>query len=116
MIQAERDAATPYRGALRMRRLFPTARLVVDGGGNHGVSLAGQRVRGPAPGRLPARRHGARAPASGRPDAAARALPAPGASADGPEGGGTAGPGLVSGRLSRALWRFLPNSVVGRVG
>ncbi|WP_310737935.1 alpha/beta hydrolase [Microbispora sp. H10949] len=41
LIQAQRDAATPYEGALRMRRRFPTARLVTSGGGNHGVSLAG---------------------------------------------------------------------------
>ncbi|MFC0861395.1 alpha/beta hydrolase [Sphaerimonospora cavernae] len=42
LIQAERDAATPYAGALRMRGRFPTARLLTEvGGGNHGVSLAG---------------------------------------------------------------------------
>lgn len=41
LIQAERDAATPYAGALRMRSLFPTSRLLVSHGGNHGVSLAG---------------------------------------------------------------------------
>ncbi|MFI7032504.1 alpha/beta hydrolase [Microbispora rosea] len=41
LIQAERDAATPYEGAVRMRGLFPTARLLTSGGGNHGVSLAG---------------------------------------------------------------------------
>ncbi|GII89792.1 alpha/beta hydrolase [Sinosporangium siamense] len=41
MIQARRDAATPYPGALRMRTIFPSARLLVVGGGNHGVSLAG---------------------------------------------------------------------------
>jgi pimeloyl-ACP methyl ester carboxylesterase len=41
MIQAVHDAATPYAGALRMARRFPTARLVTEGGGNHGVSLAG---------------------------------------------------------------------------
>jgi pimeloyl-ACP methyl ester carboxylesterase len=40
-IQARRDAATPYRGALRMRELFPGARLLTVGGGNHGVSLNG---------------------------------------------------------------------------
>ncbi|QYC39499.1 Tripeptidyl aminopeptidase precursor [Nonomuraea coxensis DSM 45129] len=43
MLQARDDAATPYAGALRMRRLFPTARLVMDKGGNHGVSLAGNQ-------------------------------------------------------------------------
>ncbi|MEW9532326.1 alpha/beta hydrolase [Microbispora sp. NPDC049125] len=41
LIQAERDAATPYVGALHLRRLFPTARMISEGGGNHGVSLAG---------------------------------------------------------------------------
>ncbi|GGM67828.1 peptidase [Thermopolyspora flexuosa] len=41
MLQSRRDAATPYQGALRMRRLFPTARLVTVGGGNHGVTLSG---------------------------------------------------------------------------
>ncbi|MCK2219508.1 alpha/beta hydrolase [Actinomadura sp. ATCC 31491] len=43
MLQSRDDAATPYQGALRMRRLFPTARMVVDQGGNHGVSLAGNQ-------------------------------------------------------------------------
>ncbi|SEL62941.1 alpha/beta hydrolase [Nonomuraea pusilla] len=43
MIQSRRDAATPYEGALTMRRLFPKARMVVEEGGNHGVSLAGNR-------------------------------------------------------------------------
>lgn len=41
LIQAKGDAATPYPGALEMRGRFPTARLIVDVGGNHGVSLAG---------------------------------------------------------------------------
>ncbi len=41
MIQSRRDAATPYPGALNMRNLFPSARMLVAGGGNHGVSLAG---------------------------------------------------------------------------
>ncbi|MFD0659165.1 alpha/beta hydrolase [Thermocatellispora tengchongensis] len=41
MLQSRRDAATPYEGALRMRRLFPNARMVVEPGGNHGVSLGG---------------------------------------------------------------------------
>ncbi|MEV5558765.1 alpha/beta hydrolase [Nonomuraea wenchangensis] len=43
MLQARDDAPTPYDGALRMRRLFPTARMVVDQGGNHGVALAGNQ-------------------------------------------------------------------------
>ncbi|MFI6790141.1 alpha/beta hydrolase [Nonomuraea sp. NPDC050383] len=41
MIQSRGDAATPYSGALGMLRRFPTARMVVEGGGNHGISLAG---------------------------------------------------------------------------
>ncbi|WP_246148974.1 alpha/beta hydrolase [Nonomuraea turkmeniaca] len=43
MLQSRSDAATPYEGALRMRKLFPSARMVVDKGGNHGVSLAGNQ-------------------------------------------------------------------------
>ncbi|WP_239103316.1 alpha/beta hydrolase [Microbispora corallina] len=41
LIQAEHDAATPYAGAVHLRRRFPTASLVTEGGGNHGVSLSG---------------------------------------------------------------------------
>ncbi|MEU7862627.1 alpha/beta hydrolase [Nonomuraea sp. NPDC049141] len=43
MIQSKDDAATPYQGALNMRKLFPSARMVVDAGGNHGASLAGNQ-------------------------------------------------------------------------
>jgi pimeloyl-ACP methyl ester carboxylesterase len=43
LVQAERDAATPYAGAVRMRKLFDSARLLVVPTGNHGVSLAGNR-------------------------------------------------------------------------
>ncbi|MGI5283154.1 alpha/beta hydrolase [Nonomuraea polychroma] len=43
MLQSRGDAATPYEGALRMRARFPTARMVVDKGGNHGASLAGNQ-------------------------------------------------------------------------
>lgn len=43
MIQSKGDAATPYEGAVYTRGLFPTARMVVESGGNHGVSLAGNR-------------------------------------------------------------------------
>ncbi|MEW9547719.1 alpha/beta hydrolase [Nonomuraea sp. NPDC050783] len=43
MLQSRDDAATPYEGALRMRRLFPQARMVVDQGGNHGVALGGNQ-------------------------------------------------------------------------
>ncbi|MGC5016100.1 alpha/beta hydrolase [Streptosporangium sp. DT93] len=41
LIQGERDAATPYEGALRMRDLMPTSRLLVVPGGNHGVAFSG---------------------------------------------------------------------------
>ncbi|MET8155273.1 alpha/beta hydrolase [Sphaerisporangium sp. NPDC005289] len=39
LVQSRHDAATPYAGAVRVRERFPTARLLVEGGGNHGVSL-----------------------------------------------------------------------------
>ncbi|GAA2805628.1 hypothetical protein GCM10020219_091680 [Nonomuraea dietziae] len=41
MIQSRRDAATPYEGAVNMRGLFPSARMLVVPGGNHGVALGG---------------------------------------------------------------------------
>ncbi|MEV8632932.1 alpha/beta hydrolase [Streptosporangium sp. NPDC051023] len=41
LIQSERDAATPYPGAMRMRGLFGGARLLAVTGGNHGVALGG---------------------------------------------------------------------------
>ncbi|MEV4747007.1 alpha/beta hydrolase [Streptosporangium sp. NPDC049248] len=41
LIQGERDAATPYAGALRMRTLLRGSRLLVVPGGNHGISLNG---------------------------------------------------------------------------
>jgi pimeloyl-ACP methyl ester carboxylesterase len=41
MLQGTLDAATPYAGAQAAHRLLPTARMVVvQGGGNHGQSLA----------------------------------------------------------------------------
>ena len=41
LLQGTLDAATPYPGALVVRRLLPTSRLVVTlGSGNHGQSLA----------------------------------------------------------------------------
>ncbi|MFB4299956.1 alpha/beta hydrolase [Actinomadura sp. NTSP31] len=44
LVQATEDAATPYPGALETHRLFPTSRLLAQvGGGNHGVSLSGDR-------------------------------------------------------------------------
>ncbi|MDF5753952.1 alpha/beta hydrolase [Spongiactinospora sp. TRM90649] len=41
MLQTRNDAATPYAGALRMRRALGTAGMVLAGGGNHGAGLAG---------------------------------------------------------------------------
>ncbi|RCG32452.1 alpha/beta hydrolase [Sphaerisporangium album] len=41
LVQSRHDAATPYAGALRVRARFPSARLLQEGGGNHGVSLGG---------------------------------------------------------------------------
>ncbi|MFI6483960.1 alpha/beta hydrolase [Nonomuraea sp. NPDC050663] len=41
MLQSRLDAATPYNGAVNLAKLLPTAHMVVDPGGNHGVSLAG---------------------------------------------------------------------------
>ncbi|GAA0577126.1 alpha/beta hydrolase [Actinomadura livida] len=76
LIQATEDAATPYGGALETHRRFPTSRLLVQaGGGNHGVTLGGDRcVDGAvaayfAGGDLPASRPG--------PDASCEAGPAP---------------------------------------
>jgi pimeloyl-ACP methyl ester carboxylesterase len=41
MLQGTLDAATPYPGALVAHRLLPSSRMVVvEGGGNHGQSLA----------------------------------------------------------------------------
>jgi pimeloyl-ACP methyl ester carboxylesterase len=41
MLQGTLDAATPYAGAQNAHKLLPTARMVVvQGGGNHGQSLA----------------------------------------------------------------------------
>ncbi|HLV73785.1 alpha/beta hydrolase family protein [Actinomadura hallensis] len=44
LVHATEDAATPYAGALEVHRRFPSSRLLVQaGGGNHGVSLSGDR-------------------------------------------------------------------------
>ncbi|GAA2389492.1 alpha/beta hydrolase [Nonomuraea africana] len=43
IIQTRRDAATPYEGAVNMRRHFPSARMLVVSGGGHGVALAGNK-------------------------------------------------------------------------
>lgn len=42
MISETRDAATPFSGALKMRRLFPTASLIAGANGTtHAGSLSG---------------------------------------------------------------------------
>jgi pimeloyl-ACP methyl ester carboxylesterase len=42
LVQASKDAATPYPGALETHRRFPTSRLLVQAGGrDHGVALSG---------------------------------------------------------------------------
>ncbi|MQA85529.1 MAG: alpha/beta fold hydrolase [Streptosporangiales bacterium] len=76
LLQATKDAATPYGGAQTMHRLLDSSRLVVeDGGGNHGISLAGNEcvdghlARYLRDGTLPADRLG--------PDATCEPLPAP---------------------------------------
>ncbi|MEU6712771.1 alpha/beta hydrolase [Nonomuraea sp. NPDC046802] len=43
LLQSRSDAATPYKGALEMRRHLPGTRMVIDPGGNHGVSLGGNQ-------------------------------------------------------------------------
>lgn len=43
IVQSERDAATPYAGATKMRGLFGGARLLAVTGGNHGVAFGGNR-------------------------------------------------------------------------
>jgi len=78
MIQGTLDAATPYAGAQAAHRLLPTAKMVVvQGGGNHGQSLAyppnncvnGYLNRYLASGSLPT--------APGQVNATCAALPAP---------------------------------------
>lgn len=80
LVQASKDAATPYPGALETHRSLPTSRLLVQAGGrNHGVALSGDDCVDKAVaaylgnGRLPASRPG--------PDAKcqAPAVPEPGA-------------------------------------
>ncbi|PZG33510.1 peptidase [Spongiactinospora gelatinilytica] len=76
MLQTRHDAATPYAGALRLRRALGTASMVVEGGGNHGAGLAGNAcvdrhlVAYLREGTLPARRGAgpdARCPANAAP-------------------------------------------------
>ncbi|MFF8726378.1 alpha/beta hydrolase [Streptomyces sp. NPDC015171] len=44
LFQATEDAATPYAGGARAHRLLARSSLVVeDGGGNHGITLSGNR-------------------------------------------------------------------------
>ncbi|RKS74974.1 alpha/beta hydrolase family protein [Actinomadura pelletieri DSM 43383] len=76
LVQASRDAATPYRGAVETHRRFPTSRLLVQvDGHNHGVALSGDRCVDRAvaayfgDGTVPASRPG--------PDAECAAGPAP---------------------------------------
>ncbi len=78
MLQGTLDAATPYAGAQAAHRQLPTARMVVvEGGGNHGQSLAyppnncvnGYLDRYLATGALPSR--------PGQVNATCPALPAP---------------------------------------
>ncbi|TDD92619.1 alpha/beta hydrolase [Actinomadura rubrisoli] len=66
LVQGTEDAATPYAGALETHRRFPRSRLLVEtGGGNHGVSLTGDKcvdaavARYLGTGGLPAGRPGA---------------------------------------------------------
>ncbi|HEX2312675.1 MAG TPA: alpha/beta hydrolase [Thermomonospora sp.] len=88
LVQATEDAATPYPGALEMHGLFPGSRLVVQrGGGNHGVSLAGDKCVDDAvlaylrDGVLPTDQHG--------PDVVCQAPPPPRPTAgNGPKKGG----------------------------
>lgn len=113
MVQSLRDAATPYRGALRMRQIFRSARMVGETGGRHGVSLGGNPcvdrhvVAYLRDGTLPdrARRSGAdamcRRSLVPRPDAA-RSAPRPGVT-----------PGTKAG-TSRGREGFLPNPARSR--
>jgi pimeloyl-ACP methyl ester carboxylesterase len=41
LVNETRDAVTPYAGAVRVRELFPTARLIAGTGTTHGASLSG---------------------------------------------------------------------------
>ncbi|MCP2339652.1 alpha/beta hydrolase [Actinomadura rupiterrae] len=44
LVQGTEDAATPFNGAVETHRLLPGSRLLVQvGGGNHGVTLSGDR-------------------------------------------------------------------------
>lgn len=68
LVNETRDAATPYSGALQMRSLFPSSRLIAGlGGTTHSGSLSGvncvdSRISAfLATGALPARRTGTRA-------------------------------------------------------
>ncbi|MGN6250441.1 MAG: alpha/beta hydrolase [Marmoricola sp.] len=78
MINETKDAATPYSGALAMRRIFPTSVLLAGVGGTthagslSGVSCVDDRIaRYLASGKVPARKRGNRA------DVRCRPVPAP---------------------------------------
>lgn len=43
MLQSRYDAATPYAGAVNMSKVFPSARMLLEAGGNHGISLVGNK-------------------------------------------------------------------------
>ncbi|MQY02950.1 alpha/beta hydrolase [Actinomadura macrotermitis] len=88
LVQATRDAATPYSGGVEMHRRFPSSRLLVQaGGGNHGVTLGGDACvdRTVAAyfgqGRLPADRPGPDATCQAGPPPPAKRLADPGARA-----------------------------------
>lgn len=96
IFQATEDAATPYEGGVALRRMMSGSSLVVEqGGGNHGVTLAGNTCLDAhldtylATGRVPRGAAGAEA------DATCEALPQPepakqGATREGaPSAGGT---------------------------
>ncbi|RLL70168.1 alpha/beta hydrolase [Streptomyces sp. Z26] len=91
LFQATDDAATPYQGAVNLRRALDRSRLVVEeGGGNHGITLSGngcldRRLAAYlATGEVP-RRGGATGRVGGA-DAVCEALPEPEAEADSPAG------------------------------
>jgi pimeloyl-ACP methyl ester carboxylesterase len=66
LFQATDDAATPYPGGVKVHKMLKGSRLVVEqGGGNHGITLSGNKCLDGyladylADGTLPASRHGA---------------------------------------------------------
>ena len=95
LISETRDAATPYSGALAVRRLFPTASLVAGvGGTTHASSLSGVPCVDNTVGDLPAHRRRADA-AAGQPGRPAL-RPAAAAAAERPRGAGRRRPRAVT--------------------